>query len=251
MSLNQFYLLNYFWIALAFLIFFVLIISHIRAPYGRHSNKKWGKTIANRWGWFWMELPALLLFPLLTIFGPSEKNQLTWLLVGLWLLHYINRTFIFPFRLKTSGKRMPLVIMISALFFNGMNGFLNGYYLGFFVPEKVDLNTWNVYVGLVLFFVGFYINQAADTKLINLRNESNEYQIPRGWLFKYISCPNHFGEIIEWFGFAFIAYNLPAFTFAIWTFCNLVPRALNHHAWYFEHFKNYPKNRKAIFPFSW
>jgi steroid 5-alpha reductase family enzyme len=31
----------------------------------------------------------------------------------------------------------------------------------------------------------------------------------------FISCPNHFGEIIEWIGFAVIAWNLPALSFAV------------------------------------
>jgi 3-oxo-5-alpha-steroid 4-dehydrogenase 1 len=33
------------------------------------------------------------------------------------------------------------------------------------------------------------------------------------------------------------------------TMANLVPRALATHAWYQKTFPNYPKERKAIFPF--
>jgi 3-oxo-5-alpha-steroid 4-dehydrogenase 1 len=84
-----------------------------------------------------------------------------------------------------------------------------------------------------------------------LRKKQEGYQIPRRWLFKYISCPNHFGEIIEWVGFAVVAWSVPAVTFAVWTFCNLVPRALNHHEWYQENFEDYPKNRKAVLPKVW
>ena len=67
--------------------------------------------------------------------------------------------------------------------------------------------------------------------------------------FKYVSCPNYFGEIIEWFGYLIIAFSLPALSFVLWTGFNLIPRALNHHEWYKENFKNYPKNRKAVIPF--
>ena len=38
------------------------------------------------------------------------------------------------------------------------------------------------------------------------------------------------------------------FVFFIWTFINLVPRAISHHKWYKDNFKDYPKNRKAIIP---
>jgi steroid 5-alpha reductase family enzyme len=96
-----------------------------------------------------------------------------------------------------------------------------------------------------------YINRSSDRKLISLREEQTGYQIPLEGLFKYISCPNHFGELIEWSGFALIAWNLPALSFVLWTICNLIPRSLNHHEWYLSNFKDYPKNRKAIIPFIW
>ena len=75
------------------------------------------------------------------------------------------------------------------------------------------------------------------------------YKIPKGGLFKYISCPNHFGEILEWIGFAIMCWNLAAFAFAIWTVANLIPRAVSHHKWYKENFENYPTKRKAVIPF--
>ena len=105
-------------------------------------------------------------------------------------------------------------------------------------------------IGLSLFVVGFLINQRADHLLINLRKPGETgYKIPQGFLFDYISSPNLFGEIIEWSGFALMAWNLPGLTFMVWTFANLVPRAKNHHDWYLSHFPDYPKKRKIIFPF--
>lgn len=249
--IDQYFIeLNFIWIGVAVVTFLALIVFKIRAPYGRHANDKWGKMIANHWGWFWMELPAFLLFPLITIFGPREKDLLTWILVGMWSLHYLNRTIIFPFRLRTRGKKMPLTIVFSALFFNGPNGFLNGYWLGFLAPKDNAFSILTI-LGIVLFFSGMYINMGTDNRLIALRKQQGGYQIPRGWLFRYISCPNHFGEMAEWTGFAIAACSVPAWTFAIWTMCNLIPRAINHHDWYHETFEDYPKNRKAFLPKIW
>ena len=247
----DFTLLTYCWIGIAVITFIFLVTLKVRAPYGRHISEKWGRMIDNHWGWFIMEIPALTIFPSLVIFGTAEKNWFTWLLVSLWLLHYVNRTIIFPFRLRTSGKKMPLTIVFSAIAFNAMNGFVNGHYLGYLheIDSSVSFADPNILVGLSLFILGMMINNTADTKLIALRNKNTGYQIPRGWLFEYISCPNHFSEIIEWTGFAILAWNLPALSFAIWTFCNLVPRALNHHQWYHENFSDYPGNRKAVLPF--
>jgi len=243
--------INYIWIFVAISTFIILVSFNIKAPYGRHSSNKWGKMISNKWGWFFMELPAFLLMPVISITGPSEKNYISIVLIFLWILHYGNRTLIFPFKLKTNQKKMPLVIVLSAVFFNGINGILNGYYIGYLSNENESLLTIHVILGLVIFFTGMYINKSSDKKLISLRENNEGYQIPKGQLFNFISCPNHFGEIIEWIGFAIIGLNLPALTFAIWTFCNLAPRSNNHHKWYKEKFKEYPKKRKALIPFLW
>jgi hypothetical protein len=247
--MHWFRLLTWVWIVIPILIFPFLL--KIRAPYGRHASSGWGPMIDNHWAWFWMEVPALLTFPLLAIFGPEEKDALSWILIGLWGIHYINRVLIFPFRLKTKGKKMPLLIALSAVFFNLMNGFVNGYYIGYVQGKSGLVLNLFVFTGVALFFIGFVINQTADSKLIALRKEGMGYQIPREWLFDYISCPNHFGEIIEWVGFAIAARSLPALSFAIWTFCNLAPRANNHHSWYLEKFPDYPKKRKIVLPGVW
>ena len=241
--------INYIWIGVAVVTFLSLVIFKVKAPYGRHSNEQWGPMISNKWGWFFMELPALILMPLIALLGNSEKNELSYLIIGLWVLHYANRTLIFPFKLKTKNKKMPLVIVGSAVLFNGVNGVLNGYFIGFMDPELLDLYSFHVYIGIAVFFLGMMINRWSDHKLISLREKQQGYQIPKGGLFEYISCPNHFGEILEWCGFAILAWNLPAITFAVWTFCNLSPRSLNHHEWYQETFEDYPEKRKAVLPF--
>ena len=245
----SFDLLNYIWIGVAIITFLALVLFKIKAPYGRHSSQQWGPMISNKWGWFLMELPALILMPLIALLGSSEKNEVSYFLIGIWVLHYTNRTLIFPFKLKTKNKKMPIIIVGSAVFFNGVNGFLNGYFLGYMQPELFDPTSIHVVLGVLVFFTGMAVNRWADRSLIALREKKQGYEVPKGGLFEYISCPNHFGEIIEWFGFAIIAWNLPAFTFAIWTFCNLSPRSLNHHEWYQDKFDDYPKNRKAVVPY--
>jgi 3-oxo-5-alpha-steroid 4-dehydrogenase 1 len=66
-----------------------------------------------------------------------------------------------------------------------------------------------------------------------------------------VSCPNHLGEIVQWFGFALMAWNLPALSFAVWTAANLIPRAVVHHRWYRAHFSEYPAGRRAVVPGVW
>ena len=235
------------WIFIGLCTFLYLIFSTTIAPYGRHSNSKWGATIDNGWGWFWMELPALVLMPLIILYSPVEKNIIIILMVFLWIFHYFYRTILFPLKLKTKGKKIPIVIVISAFIFNFFNGFFVGYEIAYHSDEFVfGLNTA---IGLIVFILGMHINRSSDNKLISLRRKNKEYQIPHGGMFKYISCPNHFGEIIEWTGFAIIAFNLGSLSFALWTAFNLIPRAVNHHKWYNNNFKEYPADRKAVIPF--
>jgi hypothetical protein len=237
------------WIVIALLLFPVML--KVTAPYGRHSKHNWGLMISNRLGWFIMETPALILFLFFVIRNGDFTNKLLLTASFLWVSHYLHRAVIFPLRIHTKGKKMPVLIMVFALMFNLVNGSINGYWIG-----KIDtpflFEGWNIVrfiAGISLFIGGYVINQYHDAILIRLRKSSvNGYQIPFGGLFKYISCPNFFGEIIEWAGFAILCWNLPSLAFFVWTFVNLVPRALDHHKWYLNKFEDYPKERKAVFP---
>jgi 3-oxo-5-alpha-steroid 4-dehydrogenase 1 len=238
------------WIALGLLILPAILT--FRAPYGRYIDKKWGATISNKFGWFVMELPAFLGFPLLFIIGDGTKSAATWVFFSLWVFHYLNRDLIFPWRLKTRNKRMPLLIMIFALFFNFMNGFVNGFYFGYLSPvyEISWLYDPRFIIGVSIFLLGMYINWHSDTILLSLRKPGEtDYKIPYGFMYRFISCPNYFGEMVEWIGFAILTWSLPALSFCLWTAVNLLPRALAHHKWYKSQFPDYPTNRKAVFPY--
>jgi len=248
-SWSSYQTILYSWIILAVVVFLILL--KITAPYGRHTTPKWGPLISNKWGWVIMELPVLIVLYAMIFPGIILFSFPYLIMIGLFSLHYINRVFVFPFRLHTKGKKMPVAIMLSAILFNIMNGFSFGYY---FVHFANYTNAWlsdpRFVIGIVLFFIGLIINWKADNGLINLRKPTEtSYKIPTGWLFNKVSCANLFGELVEWFGFAVLCWNLPAFTFFIWTAANLIPRALAHHKWYKEKFPGYPQNRKAIIPY--
>ena len=235
------------WIAIAIITFISLFF--ITAPYGRYTKKGWGKLIDNRLGWVLMEAPSFFIILAFSVTG--ELSNYAWFLAACWLLHYFNRSFIFPFRIRTSGKKMPLSIVLSAVFFNGVNAGMNGYFLAYFESYSNDAFSSPLFtIGLLLFLGGAIINNISDHLLITLRKPGETgYKIPQGFLYTYISCPNFFGEMVQWTGFAVMAWNLPALSFCIWTIANVLPRALKHHQWYNEQFSNYPNERKAVFPF--
>lgn len=242
-------LILYTWIGVAVITFISLL--KITAPYGRHTTAKWGPQISNRLGWIIMEAPVLIVLLFFVFNSMDRQTTVTWVMIGLFCFHYFNRILVFPFRLHTRGKKMPLLIVGSAVFFNLMNGFGLGYFFYAFAEYP---DTWltdpRFLIGIVLFVTGMFINWKADTILISLRKpDETHYVIPRAGLFSRVSCPNLAGELLEWFGYALLCWNLPAWTFLIWTAANLVPRALSHHRWYHQRFPDYPQERKAIVPY--
>jgi 3-oxo-5-alpha-steroid 4-dehydrogenase 1 len=238
------------WIVLALVL--VPIQLRFAAPYGRHTRRGWGPMIDNRLGWIVMEIISPLTFGYFFLSGNGIKTPATWLFFALWMAHYLNRSIIFPMRIHTRGKKIPMSIAVSAMFFNIVNGYLNGAWLG---TMGADYNaSWltdpRFIIGIAVFALGAGINLWSDNRLIHLRKpDETGYKIPQGGLFKYISCPNLFGEIVEWTGFAIMCWNWPALSFALWTAANLAPRALAHHRWYRSHFEAYPPKRKAVVPF--
>lgn len=239
------------WIIIALVIFIVLLF--ITAPYGRHTKTTWGPLIDNKIGWFLMEFFVLVVLYFFLLTGTNSISTANGIIAAFFTLHYINRSIVFPLRIKTSGKKMPVLIMLMGMGFNLVNGFLLGYFLGNFRIYPVEwLASSQFTIGAVLFFTGMYINIQSDNILINLRQPGETgYKMPQQGVFRYVSCPNLFGEVLEWAGFAILMWNLPGLAFFVWTFANLVPRAISHHKWYLEKFPDYPKERKAIIPFLW
>jgi hypothetical protein len=189
MTENLFTILVLIWIGVAMVTFPFLL--KIRTPYGRHTAKGWGPMMDNKLGWFVMEFPTLALFVYFFLTGPLEKDIYKWILFSVFALHYVNRIFIFPFRTKTKNKKMPVIIALSAVFFNLVNGSINGYWLGWYAEPYGNYALLHFIPGMLVFITGFIINQDSDNRLINLRKPGDKgYYIPRGGLFKWLSCPN-------------------------------------------------------------
>ncbi len=237
------------WATLGLLAFVLLLF--VKAPYGRHSRKDWGPGIPNRLAWFLMEFPSLLVFVLCFLFGPNMIQPLTWIFFALYVSHYTNRSLIWPWRTRTSGKEMPLVVALMAVCFNLVNSFLNGYYFSAFSREYSIgwLTDIRFILGAILYGGGAFVNWWSDQILLRLRKGGKKgYYVPRGGLFRWVSCPNFLGEILQWTGFAVMTWSPAALVFALWTLFNLAPRALSHHKWYRATFPEYPAERKAILP---
>lgn len=221
------------------------------APYGRYARDGWGPTVPSRVGWVLMEAPAVFLYCGVFALGRHRGELVPLVLLGFWQLHYVHRTFVFPFRMRIGGKRMPLSIPLMAIVFNTLNAYVNARWISEFGTYPTDW-LWDprFLAGAALFLVGMGINLHADTVLIHLRKPGETgYKIPEGGLYRFVTCPNYLGEIVEWTGWALMTWSLAGLSFAVYTAANLAPRAFSNHAWYREKFPDYPKERKALLPF--
>jgi len=238
------------WIALAVVTFVALFF--VTAPYGRFTRGGWGPRIGARWGWILMESPSLITFVVLYAIGDQRSSPVAIVFLVLWIAHYAHRSFIYPFRLRSSRSNMTVSVIAMGAAFNVGNGYLNGRYLFALGP---DLNvSWlldpRFIAGVVLFVAGYTLNQHSDKVLIGLRSGGETgYKIPRGGGYRFVSCPNYLGEMVEWGGWALACWNPGATAFFVWTVANLAPRAIKTHRWYREQFAEYPRERKALFPF--
>lgn len=229
-----------------------LVLLFISAPYGRHAREGWGPVIAARTAWVLMEAPSPIGCALVFFMHGGHTRFVPTLLVSYFLVHYVDRAFLYPFRMKADGKTKPLFTVVLALVFNCCNGALIGYALAVLSPHLTS--AWLVdprfLVGTALFVFGFFANRKSDAIVLALRAPGETgYKIPRGFLFEYVSAPNYFAEILEWTGFAIATWSTAGAAFAFFTFTNLAPRAFSNHKWYQEKFPDYPARRKALIPF--
>lgn len=199
-----------------------------------------------------MEIISPIIYTTSIFITRPTGTRFQWVLISAWLIHYANRAIFHPLR-ATSMAPMHVLTFICSVFFNVLNGYTNGMWVGRH-SYSTDLQFW---CGMSLWLTGFVSNIYHDHILFQLRRQKKDdtkdqkrYFIPHGGLYEYISCPNYFSESIEWLGYCIASHgSAPSIIFVAATVANLFPRAWRTHAWYKNQFNNYPSKRKAIIPF--
>lgn len=246
--------LLHFWLVLlvfAFAAQTFILLFWVNAPYGRFAREGWGPSIPARLAWVLFESPAVIVFVAVYLAGQYAWETAPLVLLAIWQFHYVVRTFVFPLRMREFGKRIPIVIVLMAIVFNILNAYINARWISHFGSYADEwLLSTPFLVGLAMFVAGWLINQHADRVLLQLRKPGEtHYSIPEGGLYRFVSCPNYFGEILEWAGWAVMTWSLAGLAFAVFTIANLLPRGVATHRWYRERFPDYPPARRAVIPF--
>jgi steroid 5-alpha-reductase/3-oxo-5-alpha-steroid 4-dehydrogenase 1 len=228
-----------------------VVVNLMNAPYGRHVKRGWGFGVAVREAWIIMESPALFVMALVYHAGHFHLLHVPHVLLRLHQMHYIHRTLIFPFRMRSDGKAMPVSVVAAGFAFNVYNSYVQARWISHYGSYPAGwLWSAQFVVGVTLFVAGFVCNIWADNVLFNLRTdkEDRSYKIPRGFLYEYVTCPNYLSEVVEWLGWAIMTNSVAGVGFFVATVANLAPRAKANHEWYHKKFNDYPKSRKALIP---
>lgn len=240
-------------IAIAVVVFIALL--RITVGYGSAYSEKWGPAIDNRIGWMLMEAPSFIAMLLLWLCSNRVGSPALIVMAALFLGHYFYRSFIFPFRLRGKNK-MPWCIILCGVIFNTINAYMIGGWLFYVSTEDRYPLSWlwsPIFIlGLIIFFLGMFINRQSDGIIRNLRKPGDtKHYIPRGGMFRYVTSANYLGELTEWTGYAILTWSLGGFVFVLWTFANLAPRARSLHQRYIREFGNEYTclNRKYLLPF--
>lgn len=228
-----------------------LTVAFVTAPYGRHAREGWGPTLPERCAWIVMESPSVWVALAVYLSSTGAGAVVPTLLLGVWLLHYVQRTYVYPFLIRARDRRMPALVAGLAFLYTSFNAWMNFTWVAELAHYELSW-LWDprLLIGLALSAVGLGINLYSDHLLRSLREPGETgYRIPRGFLYDYVSCPNYLGELLEWLGWALMTWSLPGLLFALYTAANLGPRAIAHHRWYRREFPDYPAKRRALIPF--
>lgn len=243
------------WIMAGIAVFVFVALFFVKAGYGMFTTRQWGFSISNKLAWVLMEAPAFCVFALMWLHNGAGFVLPAAVFGCMYLLHYFQRSFVFPFLMK--GKsRMPVVIMMMGMIFNVVNAVLLSHSFFLYAPQAYSLGASfllrpSCIIGIVIFFAGMAINMHSDHVIRHLRKPGDtKHYLPQKGMYRYVTSANYFGEIVEWTGLAIASCSPAAWLFVAWTFANLGPRARSINKKYRAEFGNDAVgSRKSIIPF--
>lgn len=184
----------------------------------------------------------------------AAKTPYNWvaaLSIACWMIHFLKREFETIFIHKFSRPTMPLSNLFKNCTYYWTFGAVIGYPLC--SPSFVAPSEQMVYAGLAIFALCELGNLICHIMLSNMRPKegSQDRNIPSGFLFNYVACPNYTFEVMSWVGFSVMTQIPFAYLFTLVGFLQMADWAQKKHKGYKKQYeKEYIKlGRKAIIPF--
>ncbi|KAF8339664.1 3-oxo-5-alpha-steroid 4-dehydrogenase-domain-containing protein [Cantharellus anzutake] len=202
--------------------------------------------------------PLIYLFPQVfyrTTFEHSQLQTLTYVLV---LLHFLKRELETLFVHRFSHATMPLRnIFKNSAHYHILSGILlaGGVYGPWYsrkaLAGSLRANPTFLAACTGVWLVAEALNFHAHLTVRNLRPAGTKTRgIPRGGLFELVSVPNYFTEVVAWTAITVMTQSPFAVLFLVVSTGQMAIWAAKKHRGYKKEFgSNYPKGRKAMFPF--
>ncbi|PIA15866.1 hypothetical protein COEREDRAFT_81598 [Coemansia reversa NRRL 1564] len=187
-------------------------------------------------------------------FEHSAVQQRVYMLI---MGHFIKRELETAFVHRFSHGTMPLFnVFKNSAHYHVLSGLNLAYWI--YSPASAEGTGLAAKLSnplLLAIFSGVFLlaemsNLIVHIKLRNLRPPGTRVRrIPRGFGFNLVSFPNYFSEIIAWVAIAGMTRSLAAALFLVVATVQMYFWAIKKHRQYRREFPDYPKARKAIFPF--
>ena len=134
-----------------------------------------GLKLGAKQGWVLMELPGLIVFPVVFFMGSNADQPVPLFFLAIWMMHYTNRALITPLLMRVqpgSQASFSFGVVIAGW----VTLFLHGYFNAAYLTELGTQYTYDWFtdprfrIGFAIYIVGFVLNIHSDRILRNLRS---------------------------------------------------------------------------------
>ncbi|KAG0232555.1 3-oxo-5-alpha-steroid 4-dehydrogenase-domain-containing protein [Mortierella sp. GBAus27b] len=185
-------------------------------------------------------------------FEHSLVQQATYWMV---MLHFLKREYETVFVHRFSHGTMPFRnVFKNSAHYHLLSGLNLAYWVygpwnaaGATLAQRSDAL---VYGCIALYIFAELSNLHTHVTLRNLRPPGTRVRkVPRGYGFDLVSCPNYFFETLAWLAVCILTMSWSAYLFWAVAVGQMYIWAVKKHKGYRKDFSDYPRGRKAMFPF--
>lgn len=171
------------------------------------------------------------------------------------MFHFMKREYETIFVHRFSHGTMPIRnVFKNSAHYHLLSGLNLAYWVygpwnaaGAALAERSDAL---VYGCIAVFIFAELSNFQTHVTLRNLRPPGTRVRkVPRGYGFDLVSCPNYLFESLAWTTISILTLSWSAHLFLVVAVGQMYVWAVKKHKGYRKEFSDYPRGRKAIFPF--
>ncbi|KAF9986216.1 3-oxo-5a-steroid 4- dehydrogenase [Modicella reniformis] len=199
--------------------------------------------------------PLIYYLPSLIYGETFEHSWMQTITYGMVMLHFLKREYETVFVHRFSHGTMPFRnVFKNSAHYHLLSGLNLAYWVygpwnaaGATLAKRSDVL---VYGCIALYIFAEVSNFHTHVTLRNLRPPGTRVRkVPRGYGFDLVSCPNYFFETLAWLAISVLTMSWSAYLFFVVAVGQMYIWSVKKHRGYRKDFTDYPRGRKAMFPF--